>query len=80
MSELRRSAVRTRARRTACRICLAAAVAGPLLTPVFMREEPRLFGWPLFYWYQFLWVPLGAALLTCAYLLRRRAEGAAGTG
>jgi hypothetical protein len=54
------------------RICLAAVFAGPLLAPLSMRDEPRFMGWPFFYWYQFLWVPLAAVLLICAALLRRR--------
>ncbi|AXK36390.1 DUF3311 domain-containing protein [Streptomyces armeniacus] len=65
----------TRAR-TAARLCLAAAFAGPLLAPVSLRTEPRLLGWPFFYWYQLLWVPLAAVLLACAGLLRRRARTA----
>ncbi|KRV51495.1 hypothetical protein AQ490_00015 [Wenjunlia vitaminophila] len=60
--------------RTGARICLAAVFVGPLLAPVSMRVEPRLMGWPFFYWYQLLWVPLAAALLTCAALLRRRSR------
>ncbi|WP_419994928.1 DUF3311 domain-containing protein [Streptomyces boninensis] len=74
MSEQRRSPVGPTHTRTAGRVCLAAVIAGPLLTPAFMRQDPQLFGWPFFYWYQFLWVPLGAILLTCAYVIRQRAE------
>ncbi|WP_180928454.1 DUF3311 domain-containing protein [Streptomyces sp. AJS327] len=63
------------AARTGSRICLLVAFVGPLLAPVSLRAEPRLLGWPFFYWYQLLWVPLAAGLLICAGLLRRRARG-----
>ncbi|WP_406383096.1 DUF3311 domain-containing protein [Streptomyces sp. NBC_01618] len=56
-------------------ICLLAVFVGPLLAPVYMAGQPRLLGWPFFYWYQFLWVPLGAVLLTGACFLSRRRKG-----
>ncbi|CAN5227089.1 hypothetical protein BH10PSE17_BH10PSE17_38910 [soil metagenome] len=35
-----------------------------LLWPAFYAfDEPRLFGFPFFYWYQFAWV-IGSAVLT----------------
>jgi hypothetical protein len=30
-----------------------------LVTPWFNAVEPRLFGMPFFYWYQFAWVAVG---------------------
>lgn len=53
-------------------ICLLATFIGPLLVPMHSKEEPRLAGWPLFYWYQLMWIPISAILLTTAYLLNRR--------
>ncbi|WP_281247775.1 DUF3311 domain-containing protein [Streptomyces colonosanans] len=44
---------------------------GPLPAPLYMRTEPRLLGRPLFYWYQFACVLLGAAVLLGAFALRR---------
>ena len=35
------------------------------------RMEPALFGLPFFYWYQLLWVVLGAALTGMVYLATR---------
>ena len=32
-----------------------------LWVPFYNRAEPTLFGWPFFYWYLFLWIPLVAA-------------------
>lgn len=39
-----------------------------LVTPVFNRDEPRVFGFPLFYWVQFLFIPLGVACVAVVYL------------
>jgi hypothetical protein len=39
-----------------------------LVTPVFNRDEPRLFGFPLFYWVQFLFIPVGVACVAVVYL------------
>jgi len=54
--------------------CLLTAVGGPLLVPLYMAEQPLLGGWPLFYWYQLMWIPLSAILLTGAYLLTRHKD------
>ena len=61
----------------------AFVVAGVLLLAPFVallwvssyaKDEPRLWGFPFFYWYQFAWV-LGASLLTyVAYRLVRGTE------
>ena len=59
------------------------AVAGVLLALPFVallwvssyaRDTPRLFGFPFFYWYQFLWVLISAILTLVAYVLVRRVE------
>ena len=39
-----------------------------LVTPVFNRDEPRVFGFPLFYWVQFLFIPVGVACVAVVYL------------
>lgn len=41
----------------------------------YAKTEPRLLGFPFFFWYQLLWVFLSSAMTGCAYLLlkpRRR--------
>lgn len=38
-----------------------------LVTPLFNRDEPRLFGFPLFYWLQFLFIPLGVLCVAAVY-------------
>lgn len=39
-----------------------------LITPWFNSDEPRIFGMPFFYWYQFLFVPLGVACVALVYI------------
>jgi hypothetical protein len=39
--------------------------------PFYNSWEPSLFGFPFFYWYQFLWVPLTSLLI---YLAHRGAK------
>ena len=38
-----------------------------LIPPIYSREAPELFGFPFFYWYQFAWVILSAALTGVVY-------------
>jgi uncharacterized membrane protein YgcG len=40
----------------------------------YAKEEPRLWGFPFFYWYQFLWVFIASASTWLAYVLVRRAR------
>jgi hypothetical protein len=48
---------------------LAAAVVVPLLVGVYDREDPTLFGFPFFYWFQFVLIPLASALTYAAFRL-----------
>ena len=41
---------------------------GLLWLPFYNHAEPSLFGFPFFYWYQLLWVPVTAGL---TYLVLR---------
>jgi len=34
-----------------------------LWVPFFNMKSPELFGFPFFYWYQLLWVPLSAVII-----------------
>ena len=40
---------------------------GLLWPAIYNVREPSLFGFPFFYWYQFLWVPITATLTWIAY-------------
>lgn len=66
-------------------VLLAVPVVALMWVSSYAKEDPRLFGVPFFYWYQFVWVFLCALTTTIAYRLlmrleRRRRDGAAGDG
>jgi Protein of unknown function (DUF3311) len=42
-----------------------------LWVPFYNSTEPTLFGFPFFYWYQFLWVPITSLLILIVYLKTR---------
>ena len=42
---------------------------GLLFPAVYARDTPALFGFPFFYWYQFAWVFLTAAITGLVYFL-----------
>ena len=39
-----------------------------LWPPFYNKLEPVLFGIPFFYWYQLLWIIIGAALTAAVYV------------
>ena len=53
---------------------LALPFACLLWVPLYNRIEPALFGIPFFYWYQMLWIVLGAAVMIPVYLADERHE------
>ncbi|MGH3823971.1 MAG: DUF3311 domain-containing protein [Pseudonocardiaceae bacterium] len=59
-------------RQTVIGACLLAPYGALLVVPLYAGETPRIFGVPLFYWYQFAWVVLTPALMVVAYVLLRR--------
>jgi Protein of unknown function (DUF3311) len=42
---------------------------GLLFPALYAHDTPRLFGFPFFYWYQFAWVFLTAAITVLVYRL-----------
>jgi hypothetical protein len=42
-----------------------------LWPPLYAKAEPSLLGFPFFYWYQFLWVPISALLTWIVYVKTR---------
>jgi uncharacterized membrane protein len=53
-------------------ILLLIGIIVPLLVSTYDRIEPRLFGFPFFYWYQLAWVFIAAGIcLLCFVLLQR---------
>jgi hypothetical protein len=45
-----------------------------LSVPVFNRVEPALFGFPFFYWYQILGVPLGSLIIFIVFRAENRGD------
>ena len=48
--------------------------AAVLWVPFYDRAAPEIAGIPFFYWYQLLWIPLGALLLLTVYRSENRAK------
>lgn len=44
---------------------------GLLYPPLYAFDEPRLFGMPFFYWYQFAWLFVSAAIVSIVYRATR---------
>ena len=55
-------------------ILLAAPFVALLWVSSYAQDAPRLFGFPFFYWYQFLWVLISAVSTYFAYRLVRGVE------
>jgi hypothetical protein len=51
---------------------LLVGIIAPLLVGTYDRVEPRLWGFPFFYWYQLLWVFLAAAICALSFWLLKR--------
>lgn len=52
-------------------ILLAAPFVGTLYPGFYNSMEPSLGGVPFFYWYQFSWIVIGAALTAIVYFATR---------
>jgi Protein of unknown function (DUF3311) len=48
------------------------AVVIPLLTPLYNRLQPQLFGLPFFYWSQMAFIGLAACVTAAVYLATKR--------
>lgn len=57
-------------------LLLLVGIVVPLLVPTYARVEPRLFGFPFFYWYQLMWVFLAAGLCFLSFVLLKRERDA----
>ena len=51
-----------------------------LWVPFYAGGEPALLGIPYFYWYQFLWILISAALTAVVYFATREAESVTNDG
>jgi hypothetical protein len=52
-------------------VLLVPAVVLPLLVGVYDRTDPELWGFPFYYWFQFLLIPVVAVLTSVAYWLTK---------
>jgi membrane protein implicated in regulation of membrane protease activity len=52
-------------------VLLAIPVLALLIVPIYASEDPHLWGFPFFYWYQLAWVFLASLLTYIAYRLVR---------
>jgi hypothetical protein len=52
-------------------LLLLVPFVGVLWVPFYDSVEPRLHGVPYFYWYQFLWIGIGAVLTAVVYFVTR---------
>ena len=59
-------------------VLLAVPVLALLIVPIYAKDGPRLWGFPFFYWYQFLWVFLASGFTYAAYVVILRARGERG--
>ena len=50
-------------------VILIPPVVVPLWVPLYDKEDPTLWGFPFFYWFQFLLILCSATLTLLAYLL-----------
>jgi Protein of unknown function (DUF3311) len=48
-------------------LLVVVAVVIPLLTPLYNRVQPQLFGLPFFYWSQMAFIGLAACVTTAVY-------------
>jgi Protein of unknown function (DUF3311) len=55
---------------------LSVGIIVPLLVSTYDSIEPRLFGFPFFYWYQLLWVFIAAGLCGLSFWLLKRERDA----
>ncbi len=53
--------------RTAWKLTLLLPFVALCFPQIYARATPAVFGFPFFYWYQFLWVVLTSSLLGLVY-------------
>jgi hypothetical protein len=56
-------------------VLLVVPFAALLWVPLYAKSSPELFGFPFFYWWMFLWVPLAALITWIVYMATRPPGG-----
>ncbi|HJR38178.1 MAG TPA: DUF3311 domain-containing protein [Nocardioidaceae bacterium] len=54
-------------------LLLAVAIVVPLLVPLYDRATPTFLGFPFFYWFQFMLIPIASLLTYSAFKLSQAA-------
>ncbi len=65
--------------RAVAAVCVIAPFVAMLWIPSYNKTNPKLLGFPFFYWYQLLWVVITAVLMAVAVEALKR-DGAARRG
>ena len=65
----RSSTSRTRLWRRAMPLLLIIPYIGTLWVSTYASITPEVWGIPFFYWYQFLWIAIGAAITAVVYIM-----------
>ena len=55
-------------------LLLVAPFVAMFWVPSYNRIEPAWGGVPFFYWYQLLWIPIGAGLTLIVYFATQRSD------
>ena len=55
-------------------LLLVVPFVGTLWVPFYDSLDPRVGGVPYFYWYQFLWIGIGAVITAIVYFATRQPE------
>lgn len=66
--------------RVVAAICVIAPFVAMLWIPSYNKTNPKLLGFPFFYWYQLLWVVITAALMVVAFQVVKRDNAARQAG
>jgi Protein of unknown function (DUF3311) len=54
-------------------VLLVPPIVVPLLVGLYDKDDPRLWGFPFYYWFQFLLIPCAAAFTVSAYYVAKEA-------
>ena len=57
---------------------LVVPIVVPLLVPFYNQQEPTLFGWPFFYWFQLSLVALGVIVTSLVFRFGARSTARGG--
>jgi hypothetical protein len=74
MSDSRRPASPSRGLWMLICVILAPAVIVPLWVGLYDKDDPRLGGWPFFFWFQMALIPATTVVTVIAFMLSKAAD------